>query len=118
VMLWARWSTCRRVCASAAAGSRNSPPSENESGVTLSTHITNGRPLARSRVSTLPARAAPETDGPPRVTFAAVVLAAIAFTFMFFGGLVPLMALALRGSSGEVKRRSKRDLVFKKGRQR
>src|SRR5258705_10121202 len=43
--------TIRLAWSSAAAGSRNRPPSEKESGVTLSTPITSGRPSASSRVS-------------------------------------------------------------------
>src|SRR5215475_10581373 len=39
----------RCACASAAAGSMKRPPSENESGVTLRTPITIGRPRASSR---------------------------------------------------------------------
>src|SRR5262245_38457707 len=41
--------TIRRACSIAASGSRKRPPSENESGVTLSTPITSGRPCASSR---------------------------------------------------------------------
>src|SRR6185436_7964623 len=37
-----------RACASAAAGSRYCPPSENESGVTLTTPMTNGRTSSSS----------------------------------------------------------------------
>jgi len=54
----------------------------------------------------------PEIDGAPRVTFAAVVLAAMAsLSLSLFGGLVPLMALALRGHSCEVKHRRKLNLA-------
>src|SRR5690242_14418338 len=43
--------TMRCACAIATAGSMNCPPSENESGVTLRTPMTSGRPGARSRRS-------------------------------------------------------------------
>src|SRR5262249_49716736 len=90
-----------------------------ESGVTLSTPITSGRPLARSPVSTVPAGAVPETDGAPRVAFAAVVLAAMAMSLSLSvlkiirrpdaaHGAGPGAGLA-RGSR-EVKRRRKPNL--------
>src|SRR5258705_7908724 len=43
--------TTRSACTIAIVGSRKRPPSEKESGVTLSTPITSGRPSASSRVS-------------------------------------------------------------------
>src|SRR5258708_6263827 len=43
--------TMRRACAIAASGSRKRPPSENESGVTLRTPITIGRPKPSNRAS-------------------------------------------------------------------
>src|SRR3569623_2403319 len=48
--------TSRSACASAAAGSKNSPPSEKESGVTLSTPITSTCGLASS-ADNMPCRA-------------------------------------------------------------
>ncbi len=41
----------RRACSIARCGSRKRPPSEKQSGVTLSTPITTGRPRLRSRAS-------------------------------------------------------------------
>src|SRR5690348_10654688 len=100
-------STSRCACASAAAGSRNRPPSENESGVTLRMPITSGRPLARRAASRLPAGAAPARERAPRVTFAVTVLAAMAFVpLRQSGGRVPLIAwlcaaIPVESSGGE-----------------
>src|SRR5437588_4047909 len=43
--------TIRRACSLARIGSRKRPPSENESGVTLRTPITSGRPSPNRRAS-------------------------------------------------------------------
>src|SRR4029079_18248787 len=54
--------TRRRACAMAACGSRKRPPSEKESGVTLSTPMTSGRALARSAANTSAPDAGPSAE--------------------------------------------------------
>src|SRR6516225_7539646 len=93
-MMSAPSATSRCAWAIAAAGSRKRPPSENESGVTLSTPITSGRPFAKSSASTLPAAAALALEAGPRVTFVAAVFAAILAAILAAIGSVSLRLCA------------------------